>query len=353
MKLLVLIAALLTLQFESYPQTPAQLSSVVGTVAVVDKSAKTISIKTDQNATIAIRAMDTTACLRVPAGAQSLEKATTILFDDIANGDRVLVRGSKSQDEFAALRIVVFSKEDVSKKRERDLEQWRTRGIAGVVKTLNPSTNEINLELRGATPASLIAINAGGSQFRRYTTSAINFEDTKQSNFGEVAVGDQLRALGDKSADGKSFKAEAVVSGSFKTIGATLTAVDLQNGQMSATTLDQKKPIQVATLRESTIRRIPAAMAPAIGQKARANNQSGEVQQLIDALPVVALSDLKVGDVVSITGIREKDDAHMTAIKLVAGIDAVLRAMAPQPGRPQTVRLSAGLPNAFDFSVIP
>lgn len=351
MKLLILIAALLSVQLESFPQTPSQLSSVVGTVAVVDKSAKTISVKTDQNATIAIKANDTTVCLRVPAGAQSLDKATTILFDDITNGDRVLARGSKSQDEFAAQRIVVLSKEDVSKKRERDLDAWRTRGIAGVVKALNPSTNEINLELRGTTPASLIAINVSGSQFRRYTTSAINFEDTKQSNFGEVAVGDQLRALGDKSADGKSFKAEAVVSGSFKTIGATLTAVDLQNGQISATTLDQRKPIQIATLRESTIRRIPAAAVPAIAQKARANNQS-EVQQLIEALPIVALSELKVGDVVSITGIRE-NDAHMTAIKLVAGIDAVLRAMAPQPGRPQTVRLSAGLPNAFDFSVIP
>lgn len=352
MKLLILIAALMSVWIESYPQTPSQLSSVVGTVAVVDKSAKTISVKTDQNVTIAIKANDTTVCLRVPAGAQSLDKATTILFDDITNGDRVLARGSKSQDEFAAQRIVVLSKEDVSKKRERDLDAWRTRGIAGVVKALNPSTNEINLELRGTTPASLIAINVSGSQFRRYTTSAINFEDTKQSNFGEVAVGDQLRALGDKSADGKSFKAEAVVSGSFKTIGATLTAVDLQNGAISATTLDQKKPIQVATLRESTIRRIPAAAVPAIAQKARANNQSGEVQQMIEALPVVALSELKVGDVVSITGIRE-NDAHMTAIKLVAGIDAVLRAMAPQPGRPQTVRLSAGLPNAFDFSVIP
>src|ERR1700752_2901067 len=291
MRLLILIV-LLSVQLEGFPQTPNQQSSVVGTVAVVDKSARTISIKTDQNMTIAIKANETTVCLRVPAGAQSLEKATTILFDDIANGDRVLARGSKSQDEFAALRIVVLSKEDVSQKRERDLEAWRTRGIAGVVKTLNPSTNEINLELRGATPASLIAINVSGSQFRRYTTAAINFEDTKQSNFAEVAVGDQLRALGDKSADGKSFKAEAVVSGSFKTIGATLTAVDLQNGQISATTLDQRKPIQVATLRESTIRRIPATSVPAVAQKARAN-QSAEVQQMIDALPVVALSDLK------------------------------------------------------------
>jgi hypothetical protein len=353
MKLLILFAALLSVQLEGFPQTPNQLSSVMGTVAVVDKSAKTISIKTDQNATVAIKASDNTACLRVPAGAQSLDKATTILFDDITTGDRVLARGSKSQDEFAALRIVVLPREEVSKKRERDLADWRTRGIAGVVKVLNPSTNEINVELRGTTPASLIAINASGSQFRRYTTAAINFEDTKQSNFGEVAVGDQLRALGEKSADGKSFKAEAVVSGSFKTIGATLTAVDLQSGQISAATLDQKKPIQIATVKELSIRRIPAAAVAAIAQKARANNQSGEVQQMIDALPVVALSDLKVGDVVSITGIREKDDAHMTAIKLVAGIDAVLRAMAPQSGRLQTVRLSAGLPNAFDFSVIP
>ncbi|HET6978002.1 MAG TPA: hypothetical protein VFI24_16855 [Pyrinomonadaceae bacterium] len=349
MKLLILIT-LLSVQIEGFPQTPAQLSSVVGTV--IEKTGKTINIKTDQNTTIAIRANETTACLRVPAGAQSLDKATPILFEEIVNGDRVLARGNKAPDEFAAVRIVVLSKDDVTKKRERDLEEWRTRGIAGVVKALNPGTNEINLELRGATPASLVAINASASQFRRYTTTAINFEDTKQSNFAEVAVGDQLRALGDKSADGKSFKAEAVVSGSFKTIGATVTAIDLQNNQISAATLDQRKPIKVTTLKQTLVRRIPAALVPAIAQKARAN-QSAEVQQLIDTLPVVALSDLKAGDVVSITGIREKDESQMTAIKLVAGIDAVLRAMAPQPGRPQTVRLSAGLPNAFDFSVIP
>lgn len=337
----------------SIAQTPAQLSSVVGTVVTVEKTARTVSIKTDQNATLTLKINDTTVCLRVPAGAQSLDKATPILFDDIANGDRVLARGTRAQQEdFAALRIVVLSKEDVAKRRERDLEQWRTRGIAGVVKAINPVTNEIALELRGAAPGTLVTINTSASEFRRYTTTSINFEDAKQSNFAEIAAGDQLRALGDKSADGKSFKAEAVVSGSFRTIGATLTAINLEKGEIAATTLDQKRPIQIATLKESSVRRIPATLAPSIAQKARANSQS-EVQQLIDALPGVALSDLKPGDVVSITGIREKDDVRMTAIKLVAGVDAVLKAMAPQPGRPQTVRLSAGLPNAFDFSVIP
>ena len=340
MRALLLLAAL-SLSMLGIAQTPG--SSVVGTVVAVEKAGKTISIKTDQNATLTLKANDTTVCLRVPAGAQSLDKATPILFDDIAIGDRVLARGT---------RIVVLSKEDVARRRERDLEQWRTRGIAGVVKALNPATNEISLELRGAAPGTLIAINTSASEFRRYTATSINFEDAKQSNFADIAAGDQLRALGDKSADGKSFKAEAVVSGSFRTIGATLTAIDLEKGEIAATTLDQKTPVQIATLKESSVRRIPATLAPAIAQKAKANSQS-EVQQLIDALPGVALSDLKAGDVVSITGIREKDEVRMTAIKLVAGVDAVLRAMAPQPGRPQPVRLSAGLPNAFDFSVIP
>lgn len=339
MRALLLLAAL-SLTMLGIAQTP--VPSLVGTVVAVEKTSRTISIKTDQNTTVTLKANDTTVCLRVPAGAQSLDKATPITFDDIANGDRVLARGS--------LRIIVLSKEDVAKRRERDLEQWRTRGIAGVVKALNPATNEISLELRGVSPSTLVSINTSASEFRRYTAASVNFEDTKTSNFAGIVVGDQLRALGDKSADGKSFKAEAVVSGSFRTIGATLTAIDLEKGEMVAMTLDQKKPVQIATLRESSVRRIPATLAPAIAQKARANSQS-EVQQMIDALPGVALSDLKTGDVVSITGIAERD--RMTAIKLVAGVDAVLRAMAPQPGRPQAVRLSAGLPNAFDFSVIP
>jgi len=328
----------------------AQTSSVVGTVIV--NTPATLTIKTDQNVSVRVESTDKTIYLRVPAGAQSLEQAAPIALADIAPGDRVLARGTHASNGFAAVRIVVLSKTDIATKRERDLEQWRTRGIAGVVKQLNPATGEMNIELRGATAASAIIVNASAAEFRRYTPTSISFEDAKQSSFAEVGVGDQLRALGDKSADGKSFKAEAVVSGSFKTIGATLNAIDLEKGEISATTLDQKKPIQISMLKDTSVRRIPAALVPALAQKVRANSQS-EVQQMIESLPVVPLANLKTGDVVSITGIRAKEDTRLTAIKLVAGVDAVLRAMTPQPGRPQTVRLSAGLPNAFDFSVIP
>ena len=74
---------------------------------------------------------------------------------------------------------------------------------------------------------------------------------------------------------------------------------------------------------------------------------------MIDALPTVPLTDIKTGDVLAVTGAVEKDDSRLVAIKLAAGVDLVLKALAPAPGRTQVVRLSAGLPTVFDFSVIP
>ena len=66
-----------------------------------------------------------------------------------------------------------------------------------------------------------------------------------------------------------------------------------------------------------------------------------------------SLADLKTGDVLAVTSAVGKDETRLTAIKLAAGVDLVLKAMTPQPGKPQLVRLSAGLPAVFDFSVVP
>jgi len=57
--------------------------------------------------------------------------------------------------------------------------------------------------------------------------------------------------------------------------------------------------------------------------------------------------------VLAVTGAVEPDESRLVAIKLAAGVDLVLKALAPPPGKPQVVRLSAGLPTVFDFSVIP
>ena len=168
----------------------------------------------------------------------------------------------------------------------------------------------------------------------------------------------------------------------FKTIGVTVTSVDQSTGQINAATLDQKKPVTISINKDSVLHRIPPPVATAIALKAKgdagkpsapppvagkgdpgkspattagpkASQPVIDVQQMIDSLPTVTLADIKPGDVLAVTGAIGDDDAHLVAIKVAAGVDLVLKALAPAPGKPQSVRLSAGLPTVFDFSVIP
>lgn len=350
------------------------VQSVVGAVTDIDKNGRSATIRTDTGAVVSVKTDDNTVYLRVPANEKTLAKAVSIQFADIAVGDRILGHGTKTGERFQAQRLVVFTRADIDKKRERDLDEWRRRGIGGIVKDLNRQTGEVNLELRGAGPGGRVMVITVKSDFRRYGSGSLRFEDAQPSSFTDLNVGDQLRALGDKSADGSTFNAEKIVSGAFRTIGATVTEIDLQRNEIKATSLDQKKPIVISITKDSVLHRIPPPVAVAIAQRAIANkpasaggsspqaspaqkaapaaNQSIDVQQVIDGLPKISLGDLRAGDVLAVTSALEKDDTRLTAIKLVAGVDLVLKAMAPPPGKPQVVRLSAGLPSVFDFSVV-
>ena len=350
------------------------VESLVGTVTDIDKNGASATIKTDTGTVVTLKTDDSTICLRIPANEKTLAKAVSIQFTEIAVGDRVLSHGTRKEKEFLAQRLVVLTKADVDKKREGDLDDWRRRGIGGIVKDLNAQTGQVNLELRGSGANGRLVVFTTKADFRRYAAGSLRFEDALPSNFAELNLGDQLRALGEKSADGASFKAERIVSGAFRTIGATVTEIDLQRNEIKATSLEQKKPIVISLTKDSVLQRIPPPVAVAIAQKAMASkpasagggspqappaqkappavNQSIDVQQVIDGLPKIAAVDLKPGDVVAVTSVVDKDSSRVTAIKLVAGVDLVLKAMAPQPGKPQVVRLSAGLPTVFDFSVV-
>src|SRR5436305_1198047 len=82
-------------------------------------------------------------------------------------------------------------------------------------------------------------------------TGSLRFEDARAGTLSEVHVGDQLRALGDQSADARSFVAEQIVSGAFKTIGVTVVEIDQQKREIHATTLDQKRPVTIAFNQDS------------------------------------------------------------------------------------------------------
>ena len=102
--------------------------NVIGEVASINKDARILAVRTDQGATIEVKAGDETACLKVPAGETTLAKALPIKFAEIGIGDRVLARGAAGEDRIAR-RIVVLPKVEVDKKRERDLEEWRKRKL--------------------------------------------------------------------------------------------------------------------------------------------------------------------------------------------------------------------------------
>ena len=359
------VCAILSLAaFGSRASNPVQdkSQSLIGVVVQTDVSHQALTIHSDSGATVSVQTDTRTTIVRIPAGERTLANAVPIQFGDIMIGDRVLSNGSRGGESFLAQRVVVMPAAEVEKKRQHDLDDWKQRGVGGIVRETNAQAGTIALELRGSGAGTRLMIETTKATFRRYVPGSLKFEDARASKFDEVHAGDQLRALGSKTSEG-NFVAEQVVSGAFRTIGVTVTAVDQTVGKITAATLDQKKPVTISINKDSVLHRITPPVATAIAQKAKGDAPKPaagakptspviDVQQMIDTLPTISLSDLKAGDVLAVTGAVESDNLQLVAIKIAAGVDLVLRALTP-PGKPQVVRLSAGLPAVFDFSVIP
>src|SRR5213075_1827490 len=112
-----------------------------------DKTGRTLTLKTDAGESVKLTTDDATVCVRIPAGERTLSKAEPIKFDDISIADRVLAHGTKTSSGFMAQRVVVMPVAEVARKREHDLDEWKRRGIGGVVRDVNAGTGEIVLEL--------------------------------------------------------------------------------------------------------------------------------------------------------------------------------------------------------------
>lgn len=365
----------------------AGADNIIGEISALDRQAGLITVRTDRAGNVKVKVAENTVCSRIPAGETSLAHAVSIQFLDVQVGDRVLARGSigANGNQFEAQRLIVVSKTEIEGKRERDRGEWQQRGIAGAVKALDPQAIVIEVEVQGANGPTRVTIRTVKCAFRRYAPGSVSFADAQPSSFGELRIGDQLRARGERSADGKSFDAEIVVSGSFQTFGAVVTAVDAERNEIQAKTLDKQQPITISLSSKSSLRRIPPQLAAVIAKavvgrassdgahsqrssssqsaapaqnQAAAGPQSGSssaqnLQRTIDSLPGLALADIKAGDVVAATGTR-RGNTDIAAIKCIAGVDAVLKEINALAGKRQTVALSAGLPaGVFDFSFGP
>lgn len=338
----------------------------IGAVIEIDRSANRIIIKTDAGNTVTILLDEQTEYLRVPPGEVSLDKAVRITLSEINPGDKVYARGRVSEDRksLPAQKMIVMLKADIEKDQERQRNEWGQRGIAGIITALDPKTKEITLEVRGREGIKTIVVTTTDAvRFRRYAPDSVRYGDAKQGSFTELKIGDQLRALGEKSADGFRFAAEQVVSGSFRTVTGTVTAVNVATGEIKISTLGKKQPLTIVVSKDSMLRQVTPQVATMIARAAQASRQGNrdsasgtqpirnasspsgdDFQRALERLPSPALAEIKQGDIIAVTSTIGADPSRLTAITLVTGVDAVLAAMQSSEAQRNSPGIDFGMP---------
>ncbi len=263
---------------------------------------------------------------------------------------------------------------DLAQKHERDREEWQKRSIVGVISSLNPENKELTVTTRGRD-SKTVTIDASAAAFRRYAPDSVKFADAKPSSFADLQSGDTVRALGDKSEDGTHLKAEELVAGSFETIAGTVDSVDPATGEVRITNLQTKKPLVVRTNQNSLLRRLDPQIATMLARRLRPDAAAGgatasggreaagagrpegapgepggqgrvrgfggpggpggagggDLQQILERMPPLALSELKKGDAVIVSSSKAPGDSPVTAFAFIAGVEPFLAA-APRTG---------------------
>ena len=235
----------------------------IGEVKTIDTAAKQLTIKTDAGSTVTVSLNDKTTYKKLAPGEQTLTNATDVTVADLAEGDRVMARGNVSADQktVPAVMVIVMTKGDLAKKAEAERAEWRRRGILGVITALKPDTKEITITHRTMAGNQLIVIPVSDkTEMRRYAPDSIKFGDAKESSFSELKVGDQLRALGDRTEDPLRFNPQKVVTGSFRTVGGVVTAIDAATGEIKINELEKKTPLTIIIKQDAVLRRFPAEM---------------------------------------------------------------------------------------------
>jgi hypothetical protein len=336
---------------------------IVGEVTGVDASAGRLTVRTDAGEIVSVAFGDKTTYLRLPPGETSLEKAASVTREDVRVGDRVLVTGVSPSGGQAARQIILMARAATQGDRARD----NARRLSGRVTGVDASKKQIAVLTRGREGIETVTLDAAGNvRFLRFAPDSLRASDAVQSSFAELKVGDQIRATGDRSADGARFTPEEIVAGSFTRVAGVVTNVDAARGEATVKNEQTGHTVAVAFGKNSTLKRVTpefvqtlerraermeqrrasgeAGQPPAGGRREgdnagrrggdgerrdgegardgdeeRRRRGGGNPQQLFESLPSVALADLKKGNIVFVTATTGADASHATAITVVTG----------------------------------
>jgi hypothetical protein len=257
---------------------------------------------------------------------------------------------------------------DVAAKQQQQREDWQKRGIGGLVSAVDPAAGTVTISVTTLAGSRKVAIEiTKNTVIRRYATNSVKFDDAKPSKLTDIHPGDQLRTRGSKNADGTEFAAEEIVTGAFRNIAGTVSAVNAADNSLTVMDLFTKKSVVVNVAPDSELRKLPPMMAQRIAMRLRGQTPEGQpgaggasagtsvrpqgsapqdapgggggygggaarggvdLQQILLRLPPEKVSDFQKGDAIILVS-TEGTNAVVTAITLVGGVEPILTAGAP------------------------
>jgi len=400
--LVILIGALISPLFaaaRAQAQQPDQQNAIQKQVGAIKSIVgNTVTITTDSGATAGVNVQPTTKIVRVEPGQTDLKNAVPMDFKDLQIGDRIFVRwkASDTAQPVNAIGIIAMKRADVDAKQQHERDDWQKRGVGGLVTAVDPAAKIISISVAATAGKKSIAVNiTPKTVFRRYAPDSVKFDDAKPSSLDQVKPGDQLRALGTRSADGSSVDAEEIVTGSFRNIAGTISSIDAAANSITVMDLITKRPVVVKVSDQTQLRKLapevaqriafrlkgatsgatqangssnpPAAAAPsgsaspdssspgqnaqhagsqpgsgsgasgAGGANGRPGGGSADLQQILNRMPAASLSDFHKGDAVMAVSTEGTNSGGVTAITLVGGVETILEAAATSGSQMMTL----------------
>jgi ribosomal protein L24 len=351
-----------TVQAASAP-TPG--SRVSGTVTAI--AGNVLTVKDDKGTESKVAVADSARVLQLPAGAKSLSAATPIKVSDIAIGDRILAKTTPDGNNYTASTVVAMKQADVAKAQQSELQDWKTKGVNGIVKSVDPAAQTVTISTGNGPTAKTTVIQASKTtNIRRYAPDSIKFDNAKPATLDQINPGDQLRAKGNKNEDGTQLTADAIVAGTFRNIAGTVISVDAPANKVVVDDLATKKPFTIDVSADSQLHKLSPMMAQGIAMRLKGGGADagagaapgvgpggaagagqvpgasgaqppaagsapgqrggGDVQQMLNRAPALALVDLKKGDAIMALTTEGRAPGEATAVILLAGVEPLLQA---------------------------
>ena len=351
----------------------AAASRSIGTIKSI--TGNTVIVTTDAGADVTVVTNDATRFVRVAPGQTTLQGATVLHLQDLQVGDRVLVRGQAASAgaPMTAAAVIVMKKTDLEAEHAQQQAEWQ-RGVGGLVKSTDPASGAITITMAALGGVKTVELHTTKETvLRRYAPDSVNFDEAKAEPFDQIRPGDQLRARGTRTPDG-NFDAQEIVSGAFRNIAGTITAIDTSANTLTVSDVISKRSFLVKFTSQSEIRQLAPQMAqriamrlkmsqnggqpggsggaPAMGGNPGAGGPpggagqrpagfqrgggAGDLQQMLNRLPAVKLGELQKGEAVMIVSTEGAVSGEVTAITLLGGVEPILQA----PSGAQAMTLS-------------